>query len=295
MRATLFVAGLLTAVASVRASSQVTTRDTSHASTPAVTHILKTIQGSTFLGRLLQDAPGTDSVRFETSGAVIVVARSAILSLATVASSDMHDGEYWFPDPHATRLFFAPTGRTLKRGEGYYSNTYLLFNGVNVGATDRVSIGGNISLIPSSTAQFAYVTPKIGVYASDNLNVGVGALVGYNGFADNDSDRQFGVLYSVATFGSEAASTTAGIGWGYLGSKLSTAPALMLGGAARVSKRAALVTENYYLSGLSDAGVLMSYGVRFFGEKLSVDLAFLNSTTEAVFPGIPFVSFAVKF
>jgi len=295
MRATVFVAGLLAAVASVRASGQATVRDTSRTSTPAVTHILKTTQGSTFLGRLVQDTPGADSVRFETSGGVLVVPRNAIVSLATVAPSDMHDGEYWFPNPNATRLFFAPTGRTLKRGEGYYSNTYLLFNGVNVGATDRVSVGGSISLIPSSTQQFAYLTPKAGVYASDNLNVSVGALLGYNGFADSDSDRQFGVLYTVATLGSEDVSTTAGIGWGYLGSKLSTEPALMLGGAARVSRRTALVTENYYLSGLSGAGVLMSYGIRFFGEKISVDLAFLNSTTEAVFPGIPFVSFAVKF
>jgi hypothetical protein len=40
---------------------------------------------------------------------------------------------------------------------------------------------------------------------------------------------------------------------------------------------------------------VLEYGVRFFGEKLSIDLAFLNLANHAVFPGLPFVSFAVGF
>lgn len=85
------------------------------------------------------------------------------------------------------------------------------------------------------------------------------------------------------------------MGWGYLGSSLSSTPALMFGGTARMSRRTALVTENYYVSGTTDSGVLLSYGIRFFGEKLSVDFAFLNSATDGVFPGLPFISFSVKF
>jgi len=295
MRPSLLFVALLAAVTSARASGQAATRDSSRISTPVVTHVLRTVQGSTFLGRLVQDAPGSDSVRFETGGAELVVARTAILSLTAVSPSDIHEGQYWFPNPNATRLFFAPTGRTLKRGEGYYSNTYLFIHGANVGVTDRLSIGGSVSLIPSSGEQLAYATPKVGVYESDNLNVSVGALLGYNGFGDDDTQRQFGILYSVATVGSADASATGGIGWGYQGSRLSSTPALMLGGAARMSRRTALVTENYYVSGTTDSGVFLSYGVRFFGEKLSVDFAFLNSATDGVFPGLPFVSFSVKF
>ena len=295
MRAPLFVVALLIAAASVRASCQVTARDSSRASTPSITHVLKTIEGSTFLGRLLQDTPGSDSVQFATAGAVIMVARNSIASLATVSPTDIHQGKYWFPNPNATRLFFAPTGRTLRRGEGYYSNTYLFLNGVNVGVTDRISIGGTATLVPGSTEQVGYLTPKIGVYASDDLNISAGALVGYNGFGDDDIEHQFGILYSVATFGSPDANATAGIGYGYVGSKLARSPAIMLGGAARVSPRTALVTENYFVTSSDDSFTIFSYGVRFFGEKLSVDLAFVNSASEFVFPGIPFVSFAVKF
>jgi hypothetical protein len=256
--------------------------------TPAVTHLIRTTQGSTFLGRVLQDRP--DSLIFETSGGVLALPRFMIAELRSVAPGEMHGNEYWFPHPSATRLFFAPTGRMIRKGEGYYSNTYLFLNGVYGGVTDNVTIGGSVTLFPSSGQQIGYLTPKLGVYASDNLNVAVGALLGYNGFVDTGSDAQhFGLLYSVATYGSVDANGTVGIGWGYSGSGLARSPAVMLGGAARVSRRTALITENYIVSTSSHTEALLGYGVRFFGEKLSVDLAFLNSPNEMVFPGFPIV------
>jgi hypothetical protein len=87
----------------------------------------------------------------------------------------------------------------------------------------------------------------------------------------------------------------------------------MLGGEHRVSRRVALVTENYGYWATHDDGVqclaagpcktishvqmdgIVSYGLRFMGEKLSTDFAFINSTTDWLFPGIPYISFAVKF
>jgi hypothetical protein len=284
---------LLLVAVSTRSSGQSSPADSVPA--PLVTHLLRTIRGSTYLGHLVENGAGPDSVRFETDGGVLALPKTAIREIVLVSPRDMHDGEYWFPNPNATRLFFAPTGRMLGRGEGYYSNTYLFFNGVSRGVTDNFSFGGNMTVIPSTTQQLGYLTPKLGIYASENLNVGVGALLGYNGFGSNNRERQFGMLYSVATVGSADVSGTGGVGWGYQGSGLAKTPAFMLGGAARVSRRMALVTENYYVSSASESYTLLGYGFRFFGEKISVDLAFLNSASDAVFPGIPFVSFAVKF
>ncbi len=71
----------------------------------------------------------------------------------------------------------------------------------------------------------------------------------------------------------------------------------MLGGEKRIARRVSLVTENYALTG--ESGALISYGIRFFGEKLSADLALWNPVgvegAGAIFPGIPYVAFAVKF
>jgi hypothetical protein len=71
----------------------------------------------------------------------------------------------------------------------------------------------------------------------------------------------------------------------------------MVGGATRVARRVSLLTENYFVPSVSD-NALVSYGFRFFGEKLSVDLAFANAVgpnTTLLFPGLPYVAFAFKF
>jgi hypothetical protein len=71
----------------------------------------------------------------------------------------------------------------------------------------------------------------------------------------------------------------------------------MVGGSTRVSQRVALLTENYFIPSVSD-NPLVSYGVRFLGKDISVDLAFANAVgpnTTLLFPGIPYVAFAVKF
>lgn len=69
---------------------------------------------------------------------------------------------------------------------------------------------------------------------------------------------------------------------------------VMFGGEKRLSRRMAVVTENWILPGVDDP--LISYGIRFMGEKLSVDLALVNTLGEhAIFPGIPYINFVVKF
>jgi hypothetical protein len=54
------------------------------------------------------------------------------------------------------------------------------------------------------------------------------------------------------------------------------------------------VSENWVLPGMDQP--LISYGIRFFNEKLSVDLGFLNTIGDGMlFPGIPYIDFVVKF
>ena len=294
MRARDRFALLLLVLASTRASSQAIPGDSAHVA-PPITHRLRTIYGSMYLGRLVEVGAPVDSVRFETEGGIITMSKATVRDITSVSSRDIHDGEYWFPNPNSTRLFFAPTGRMLPRRTSYYSNTYLWINGVYTGVTDNFSIGGSMTLLPWGNAQVGYVTPKLGVYSSENLNVGVGGLLGYNGFGTSGRDRSFGILYSVATIGSADLSATGGIGWGYQGSGLSKHPAIMVGGATRISRGVALVTENYYVSSIATNAAFLGYGIRFFGEKLSVDLAFFNAASMPVFPGLPFVSFSKNF
>jgi hypothetical protein len=262
------------------------------------THLMKTRDGSLFIGRLIVES--ADSVGFLTIGGPVVVARTSIEELKAIPTDALHEGAYWTPDPNHTRLFFAPTGRMLAKGDGYFSDTYLLLLNFVGGMTPRFTMGGGFSIIPSSEPHnnIVYVTPKFGLVQQERFSLAVGAVGAFAGFEDIDPAwRTFGILYGVGTYGSPAASVTLGGGMAYNGNGLAERPIFMLGGSARAGRRATLITENYLFPSASSRG-LVSYGVRFFGDKLSVDLAFANlagSGSEIVFPGIPYVAMALKF
>jgi energy-converting hydrogenase Eha subunit B len=65
----------------------------------------------------------------------------------------------------------------------------------------------------------------------------------------------------------------------------------MVGGEHRVSRRIKLVTENYVFP---DGG-LVSGGVRFLGERLSVDLGLVSPVGAGGFVAVPMVNFVWKF
>ena len=93
-------------------------------------------------------------------------------------------------------------------------------------------------------------------------------------------------------------SITAGFGYGFVyyydDSATTDKPMLMLGAEKRLSKRTALVTENWLSPGADQP--LVSYGIRIFGENLSVDLAFLTPLgADYLFPGIPYIDFVSHF
>lgn len=261
------------------------------------TQVVTTRDGSTFVGRVVETT--ADSVRIQTAHGVITVGRAEIREVREVATSAIRDGEVWLPNPNASRLFFAPTADMLKKGEGYFSDTYLFFINVAVGATDRVTVGGGMSIFP--TPDFAqnniyYFTPKVSVHNGERTKLALGALAAWVPFLDDPgSPNTFGILYGVGTFGSPDGSVTLGTGYGFAGSSLADRPLFMVGGQRRVSKRVALLTENYIWP-VAGTNPLVSYGVRLFSDKLSVDLGFWNVLSgDAIFPGIPYLGFATKF
>ena len=252
--------------------------------------ILTTQDGTTMIGRIADI--GTDEIRFETSFGEMAISLSEIREIRNVPASSVREGQYWFPNPNATRLFFAPTGRMLKQGEGYFADYYLFFPTVTFGLTDRITFGCGMSIIPGADQLF-YFTPKVGLISTESFNVAAGALiVKVPGDADDDN-ASVGILYGVGTFGGPDASVTAGIGYGYSGDDLADRPVFMIGGEKRLSRRIAFVTENWIVPGTDP---LVSGGFRFFGRKMSVDLGLMNMLGEdAVSPGVPYIDFVFKF
>ena len=218
-----------------------------------------------------------------------------------ISPADIHDGSYWPPDPHDTRLFFGPTGRTLAKGSGYFSDQYLFLVNVAVGVTDRFMIGAGMSLFPSGNF-FAnnvyYLTPKFAIVRGEKFNVAVGALVGFVPHSGDHSSGNAGIYYLAATNGRADASVTYGIGYAYFNDNVSGDATLMLGGNVRVARRVSLMSENYVFTGPGGGYWAPIYGVRFIGDRLSTDLGlvnFIGRNATPVTPGVPWLGFALKF
>jgi hypothetical protein len=247
--------------------------------------------GSIYIGSILQK----DSVSLvlrTLSIPKIEIPVSSVKSIDEVDKSNFKNGSYWYPNPHATRYFYAPSAIGLKKGEGYYQNTYLLLNSFNVGITNHISIGGGLELLSTFITKdpIFFITPKVGFKVSEKFHAGGGLLF------TRIPGTTLGTMYGTGTYGSKDHNITSSLGWGFVDGEFSQRPILTLSGMTRISKRAALVSENWLIPTDGYYG-LFSYGVRFFGEKIAVDLAFINNRdiAELIIIGIPFVSFTVKF
>ena len=201
-------------------------------------------------------------------------------------------GVYWFPNPNPTRYLFGPSAFNLKKGEGYYQNTMVGLNSFNVGITDNFSIGGGLELFSLIAGYPVFIiTPKVGFKVSNNFNAGGGVLYAKAGDAGS-----LGIVYGLGTIGNVDHNLTGGLGWGFIEDEFSASPVITISGMTRLSKRVALVSENWFITSNGFDGII-SYGVRFFGEKMAVDVAFINNPAIArtFVIGIPWVDFVVKF
>ena len=206
----------------------------------------------------------------------------------------------WFKNPNATRLLFAPTAIPLRKGEGYYQNIYIVGNMFNVGVMDNFSIGGGFDFI----TMFGRVNDgewnpvlnfntKVGVKVHDYVHVGAGGL-----YVTQINNFSTGILYGLSTFGSYNSNFTTGLGWGFVDGTFEKKPFIMFGGMVRCSEKIWFVSENWLAPvDVDKYYFVVSYGIRFSGKRMSVDLAFINSKDiiDVLIIGIPYVDFVIKF
>jgi hypothetical protein len=278
----LLLAALLTFSA---AAAQAQTSATRIIEIPAadVTQELELNDGSSVIGRVESVGEGRFVFR-TTSGVEMTVDVTAVRSLKPVTGRIV-SGELWREDPNPTRLFFAPTGRSLKQGEAYFGVYEILLPFVQVGVTDRISIGAGTPLIFGDFEHPFWVTPKVQLLERRSTAVSAGVMHFFN-----VDEACIGIAYGVVTQGSADSAATIGVGYAYDRTDDDDAGSgvVMIGGEHRVSRRVKLVTENYVFKG----GGFASGGLRFFGEKLSADFGLvmpLFADETFVFPMINIV------
>lgn len=261
-------------------------------------HAIRLRDGSLLVGHIA--AITADSVRVELQGGTsLTVARTSIDTVERFSAERMRNGEYWFENPHATRLLFSATAFPLKAGTGYYANSWLLFHTFASGLTDRISIGGGFSYIPgiAFTDNVFFLLPKVTLIDAPGAKLAVGALLGFLPFdnADDDGDESSsaGILYGVGSFGTQDSQISVGLGWGYAGGDVGDRPVVMVGIQNRLARRVAFISENWFFPISGESEGVVSAGLRFLGEGVSVDFALLRPT-EGDFV-LPWLGFAFRF
>ena len=178
---------------------------------------------------------------------------------------------------NGNRLFFAPTGRGLRKGEGALQDVDVYLLGLNYGITDNISLGGYVSVFPgfSPDQQFLAFTPKISYPVGDNLHAGFGLLyVRVPKFDSNGSGTGVGIAYGALTYGGADNNFTVGLGYGFVQGDIGKTPIIQVGGQRRVSRRVSLVSENYIIAD-AKAGMGGLYGIKLNWRRTSLGMGAL--------------------
>jgi hypothetical protein len=251
---------------------------------PSMTQRVLLRDGSVLFGTVAVAAE--DHVVFRTiSGTEVRIARDAIVSIEQ-ARGEVVAGEFQPSDPNATRLLFAPTGRALKRGEGYVGVYEIYVPFVQVGLTDRISIGGGTPFffgMGESERPF-WLTPKVQIVNRSRIQAAAGVM-----HIVAPELGSLGIAYGVVTTGRPDASLTVGVGAGYRRHEgdNDTTGIVMIGGERRLRGGIKWVTENYIWSG---GDGILSGGLRFYGERLSADVALFAPLGISEFILLPLVN-----
>lgn len=246
--------------------------------------------GSELIGTIVEE--DSVSIVFKTLSNISMTIPKNQVKIREHLSGQVVGGQYVRPDPNHTRLFFAPTARPLSSGQGYFSAYQIFFPFLAVGIADFLTLAGGISLLPGADAQLFYLAPKITPLQVDNLSLAGGVL--YMGITSGGTEG-FGIIYGATTYGTQTASLTGGLGWGFYGDETADRPIIMIGAELRASNSIKFITENWFPPG-SDVAIL-SFGIRFFGENLAADLGFVYPAGSRItgFPFFPWLGFAYNF
>jgi hypothetical protein len=291
-----------------------TTSQAQEADTTATRPVNATIflkDGTQLRGLLLSESPVGIRIKTDNLGEIILTT-DKIDRIEKHTEGFYRNGKYWFRNPNSTRYFFAPSALPLRKGEGYYQNAYIFVNSASVGVTDHFTMGGGFVLNPTFRDwQVVFLTPKVSFPSQSNVTFGVGAIaVGvfnrqYNydqmgmQTASDIETTLAGIAYGVATFGNVERNASVGLGWGFANEEIGPRPVLNLSYMSRIGRKVGVVTENWiFIPNAGDPAVaLLSGGVRFFGEKMSVDLAMWVPASRDIdqFIAVPYVDFVIKF
>lgn len=270
---------------------------------PGKTYQITMNDGSVVSGKLISDNDKEIVIQSGSMGDVRLE-KSNIRSMTAVAVTDLKAGGIWFANPNPSKYLLGSSAIPLEKGSGYYQNTWIFVNSACYAFTNNISVTGGfeiISIMAGGDGPFAFfINPKASFKVANNLYAGANVLYA-NTIRSVDEFGGLATLNGFFTYGNTNNNLTAAVGWGWADGEFSSKPVFSISGMTRVSRRIALISENWILPFNPDDDKsiygVFSYGIRFLGEKTSIDLAFINNPDIAKFLviGVPWLDFTISF
>lgn len=282
-----------------------------NAQQPITGDVSKTYQvtlndGSSISGKLLLITEKEVTISSASMGE-IRLQKENIKSMVEVSSFDEKKSGIWFANPNPTRYLMGNSAIPLEKNKGYYQNTWIFVNSFSYAFAKNFSISGGfeiISILAEGGGPYAfYINPKASFKVANNFYVGANILY-VNTIKTVEDFGGLATFNAFATYGNKNNNLTGVVGFGWADGVFSPKPVIIVSGMVRASKRIAFVSENWVVPTLDEASTdsytyygIFSYGIRFLGEKTSIDLAFLNNPDIAkdIIIGIPWLDFVINF
>jgi hypothetical protein len=262
----------------------------------SIKYRVETKDGNEFFGIILERT--SEKVRIKTDKlGELSINTAEIKSISEVKQTQAKDGTYWLDNPQSTRYFWSPNGYSLKKGEGYYQNVWIMGNQAVYGFTNHLS--GGIGVIPTflfgGAPTPAWLTLKYSVpVVKEKFNVSAGALVGT---VIGESTGAFGILYGMSTFGNKDKNLNIGAGWAFGGGQIAKIPTFNISGMIRTGPKGYFITENYLIGTTDTFLALISFGGRRIIKHTGLDFGgFIPIGSDVgMFIIIPWLGFTVPF
>ncbi len=263
-------------------SAQETTPDTS------LFAIIRTTDGNEFVGKI-RSQDSVSLVLITENFGQITLRRERISSIEWRDKIRQTNGQIWRGNRYFNQNFFLQNAYGLDEGEGYYQNGWVFYNQASYGFTKHFSLSaGFIPLFLSEGPLPVFLQPKISIpLITNRLQWSLTGVVGSALGNDSDVSNSFGALYSQLTFGSRDANLTAGFGYGFGDGRWTRAPIISLAGQIRSSAKTAFISENYFFPVEGGTGGILSFGVRFMGRNIALDVALLVLVDDSIILPFP--------
>jgi hypothetical protein len=257
---------------------------------------IETNDGNEYIGIIQEQTPEKLRLKTDKLGEITILTAD-IKKISLVSQALAKDGTYWLDNPQATRYFWSPNGYSLKKGEGYYQNVWIMGNQAVYGLTNHLSAG--VGMIPlflfAGTSTPAWLTLKYSVpVVKDKLNLSAGALVGT---VIGESTGAFGILYGMSTFGNKDKNLNIGAGWAFGGGEIAKIPTINISGMIRTGPKGYFITENYIIGTTDTFLAIISLGGRRIIKHTGLDFGGfipIGSDVES-FVVIPWLGFTIPF